>query len=289
MVKEISVRKRLPRDSLWILGVVCSLYAGLSVYTRGFGVDAHAYWLAWRGPMYTVAPGVPDAYLYSPAFAQLLWPLALLPWPLFAALIIASIALLLAWLLKPLGWFYSIPLWMAGLPEIVSGNVFIIMAFTVVIGFAYPGAWAFSALTKISPTVGPLWFLVRRQWSSLAQAGIVTGAVITVSYLSAPDLWRQWFIFLSDHMAASSAPLGAALLPPLVIRFPIGLGVVVYAACKDQRWLLPVGMLLCTPVLWLGGFTLLAAIPRLRLSQGLPPLPVFKTGADTQPAGNQIP
>ena len=47
--------------------------------------DAHAYWTAWQGGMYDTPWLVNGAYSYSPAFAQLIWPLTLLPWPVFAA------------------------------------------------------------------------------------------------------------------------------------------------------------------------------------------------------------
>jgi hypothetical protein len=49
------------------------------------GADSHAYWMAARLPetWYTRPPQYRDAHLYSPAFAQALWPLAQLPWPAF--------------------------------------------------------------------------------------------------------------------------------------------------------------------------------------------------------------
>lgn len=164
------MRDRLLRDSAWIFGIACAAYAGVSVWARGVGVDAHAYWLAWQGPMYTTAPGTPDAYLYSPAFAQIVWPLAQLPWPLFAAIFTVGLAVGLAWLLKPLGWKWGLPLWLGGRPEIVSGNIFILMAMVAVVGLARPESWAFIALTKISPTVGPVWFLVRGEWRNLIRS-----------------------------------------------------------------------------------------------------------------------
>jgi hypothetical protein len=49
----------------------------------GAGYDSHAYWLTRRGSRYLAAPGRHDAYLYSPAFAQVIRPLTLLPWPVF--------------------------------------------------------------------------------------------------------------------------------------------------------------------------------------------------------------
>ena len=51
---------------------------------------------------------------------------------------------------------------------------------------------------------------------------------------------------------------------PLVVRFPLALVVVVVAARTDRPWLVPVSMVLASPVVGWGTFALLAAIPRLR-------------------------
>lgn len=274
MSREIDVAKRLPNDAAWIFGLACTAYTLVSLLGRGFGVDAHAYWLAWQGPMYTTAPGIPDAYLYSPAFAQILWPLAQLPWPMFATAVIVGIGLLHAWLLRPLTWRWAVPLWLAGLPEITSGNIFILMAAGAVLGLRRPGWWALSALTKISPTVGPLWFLVRREWRSLLVALGSTVAIAIISFTMSPELWVQWYRFLLQHLTESTGPIGSPFLPPAVVRIPLGLALVVWGAVRNRRWTIPVSMLLCTPVLWLGSLTLLAAIPRLRMSQGQTALPM---------------
>lgn len=261
------MRAKLLRDTTRILGIVCLAYAALSVWARGFGVDAHAYWLAWHGPMYTTGPGTPDAYLYSPAFAQALWPLAQLPWPLFVVVFTVGIAGCLAWLLQPLGWKWAVPLWLAGLPEIVSGNIFILMAIVAVAGFSRPEGWAFVALTKISPCVGPIWFLVRGEWRSLARAVISIGVIAAVSAAIAPGLWLEWFGFLGRHLGESTGAIGSAFMPPPAIRIPVGVALIIWAARRDKRWCIPVAMLLCSPVLWLGSFTLLAAIPRILAAQ----------------------
>ena len=51
---------------------------------------------------------------------------------------------------------------------------------------------------------------------------------------------------------------------PLAVRFPLALVVAVVAARTDRPWLLPVSMVLASPVVGWGTFALLAAIPRLR-------------------------
>lgn len=277
MRREINVRERLFRDTAWIYGLFESAYLTYVLVTRRipFGVDSHAYWLIWRGPMYTTAPGTANAYLYSPVFAQAIWPLAQLPWPLFGIVVSVIDALLLAWLLKPLGWKWGAAFWLAGLPEIVGGNISILIALAAVFGFRRPYTWALSALTKITPTLGPVWFLVRREWRALAITVLATAAVALPSVVAAPHLWVEWFAFLRSHLSESTHPTGMPFLGPMIVRVPIGLALVVWAAVKNRRWYVPIGMYLCYPVLWVGAFTLLASIPRIRLDQGQTALPQF--------------
>lgn len=258
------MRDRLPGDVAWIL---CGLVLGYMLMVSGpyrGGNDAHAYWLAWQGQVYTTGPMTGGAYLYSPAFAHAIWPLAQLPWPAFATVFIVGNGIALAWLLWPLPLRWRGLLWLAALPEITTGNINIPLAVTAVAGFTVPAAWAFAALTKVSVAVGPVWFLARREWSKLARFLSSTGAVVLVSAVLAPDLWNSWLQVLFSNLDESIRPLGAPLWPPLVIRFPIGIAIVVWGALTSRRWCVPVGMVFCSPVLWWGTFTLLAAIPRLQ-------------------------
>src|SRR5512146_100196 len=61
--------------------------------------DVYAYWVTGTGFDYATAhQGTTGAYLYSPAFAQLIWPLTRLGWPLFAGIWTGIVAVPLAWL-----------------------------------------------------------------------------------------------------------------------------------------------------------------------------------------------
>lgn len=257
------MRERLPRDVAWLVITSLIVVMLLSV-DIGWGNDTRAYWGVWRGAMYTSGPMTGGAYLYSPVFAQLLWPVAQVPWHAFAVIFILGAAIGLAWLLKPLGFKWGIPLWLAGLPEIATGNIFIPLAVVAVIGFAWPEAWAFAALTKVSVCVGPVWFLVRGEWENLLRAVGFTIAIVVVSAGIDPGLWQDWVQLLLGHLGDSAQPLGSQVLPPLVVRFPVGIVFVVWGALTDRRWCVPIGMLLCSPVVWVGSLTLLAGIPRLR-------------------------
>ena len=161
---------------LWFLG---GLYASVAIvgWRTALGYDAHAYWLAWHhSSMYGLPPNTADAYLYSPAFAQVLWPLAQLPWPLFlAAWTIAGFALY-AWLLRPLGRALAAPLLLFCLPQAMVGNIWPLLAVVLVFGFRRPGLWALPLLTKVTAGVGVVWFAARGEWRNLGRVLVPTVA-----------------------------------------------------------------------------------------------------------------
>ena len=51
--------------------------------------------------------------------------------------------------------------------ELYLGNVHILIAVAILLGFKHPWTWAFVLLTKTTCGVGLLWFVVRREWRSL--------------------------------------------------------------------------------------------------------------------------
>lgn len=271
MIRHLALRvqRRYPRlleVTTWTLAVVMTVKAALVIALLRYGYDSHAYWLAWRGPMYSSAPNVQDAYLYSPAFAQGLWPLAQLPWPLFAAVASAALGSTLVWLLRPLSKKWAIPLFVVGIDEVVTGNVYLIMAVVAVVGLRRPSTWSFVALTKVTPSVGPVWFLMRREWRQLGISIAATAIVAGLSLLLMKDEWWEWVRFLTNHAESTISPLGSPIVPPLIFRIPIGLALVAWGARSHKPWTVPVGMVMCSPVVGLGTFALLFALPRLLLS-----------------------
>lgn len=279
-----AIAKRLLRDIAWMLLVV---YAVLAVSLTNFhfiGNDSHTYWVASRDLQYGSGPMTYGAFLYSPVFSQALWPLGHLPWPAFAALVMVTLGLSLAWLLKPLGWWWAVPLWLVGLPEIVSGNIFIPLGVVAVLGLTRPELWAFALLTKITPGVGVVWFLVRRDWRSLGRVVAATVLVAGLSVALSSGPWAEWVQLLTRYLSVASGSLGAPLAPPLAYRLPVGVALVVWGALRDKRWCIPAAMVLCSPVLWLGTLTMLAAVPRLQLAQRKP----LRTAASPAPAGAEF-
>lgn len=220
--------------------------------------DAHAYWSTGQDGYvpYGLSPGERDAYLYSPVFAQLIRPLTLLPWPMFAAVWIGLEASAFWWLLRPLGTARALVALLWCVPELAVGNVVGFLALAIVVGLGgFPQAWAFPLLTKPTYGIGLLWHLARREWRALALAAATTAVVVGVSMALDPASWAAWWRFLTTHAGADRW---------LPVRVALGAVVVLVAARTDRRALVPVGLLLATP--FLGGtpvLALLAAVPRL--------------------------
>lgn len=228
---------------LWIFGAVTALGSfALFLSTDFIGYDAHAYWLAGRTPHpYGASPGSQDAFLYSPAFLQLIQPLALLPWPVFAALWMAAESAVFVWLTAPLPWRWRIPVLLICIPEVLVGNVYAYLVLAAVLGVRRPAFWAFPLLTKVTPgCLGLLWFLMRKEWGHLAQALAVTLVITVVSYLMDPVLWHEWLHFLL--MAESVTETYVEL------RTVAAAAIVVVAARLNKAWCLPIGMWLGAPM-----------------------------------------
>jgi Glycosyltransferase family 87 len=265
------MRLRGLRHALWIGAALQVVYClGMALDSFG-GVDAHAYWAAWRHGLYSAAPEQRDAYLYSPVFAQVLWPLTLLPWPVFWAVWTITLAAAFAWLLAPLGRRWALPLLLMCLPEILTGNVWAFFALVLVLGFRYPAAWAFPLLLKVSPGVGVVWFAVRREWRAAATATAATAAIMAASFALAPDLWGEWLRLLA-HPESFRNPARESFEPalhfPTALRLGLGLPIAaaltIYAARSNRPRLLPAATLLAVPVFSANVLTLLTAIPRMR-------------------------
>ena len=144
------------------------------------------------------------------------------------------------------------------LPELIGGNVTLLIGLAIVAGFRWPGLWSFVLLTKVTPGIGLLWFAVRREWGSLWIALAATVAIVLVSTVAAPAAWREWFAVLAQNVG-SPVTSGSLPIPPLV-RFPIAIALIVWGARTDRRWVLPVAALLSLPVIWYGSLSLLVAV-----------------------------
>ena len=255
-----TLRDAQARRVLLVLAVAAGIAAWAWVMlSPGSGWDAHVYWSAsLSNPYASSVAGVPGAYLYAPAFRQVLEPLVLLPWPVFhglwTALMIGAIVLLAG----PLAIFVlANPI---VLFELQTGNIHALLALAIVAGFRYPATWAFVLLTKVTPGVGVLWFAVRREWRRLGMALAATAAVVAVSFVLAPGQWVDWVRSLASNAAIPAADYSGSIFGPLWLRGPVAAALVTWGALTDRRWTVPVAATVAIPLLALYNLTLLVAL-----------------------------
>jgi len=268
---EARIRDRLGLDLFVVVAAVVVVLRLLdqSPWTP-WQLDMHTYWATRDGFSYIEGdPYTIGAYLYAPAFAQLISPITTLPWPWFAALWTAAIAAAYIWLVGR--WAFPLLLTGAVALELYLGQIDVFIAAAVVIGFRYPVVWAFPLLTKLAPGIGLLWFVFRREWRNLALAVAATVAVAAASAILAPDLWRSWYELLYRTVFERQAVEGAYLAIPVWLRLPVAVAVIAWGARSDRHWTVPVAVLLAMPILWFNVFVLLLAIVPLREEPGLTP------------------
>jgi hypothetical protein len=224
------------------------------------GLDTRAYWQADLDNLYPAAEiGRTGAYLYSPAFAQALTPLSLLPFELvYAAWLAGSLAAM--WWMRVL-WLVAFP---PVLAELYFGNVHIFYALAIVLGFRWSASWALMLLTKVTPGIGLLWFATRREWRPLLVALGLSIAIAVVSFALAPDAWRQWIESLQGNVGRPTLMRSDAI--PLWARLVVAGGITVAAARTNWRWLVPVAVFIAMPAIWPGAAAVLvaSASPRIR-------------------------
>jgi hypothetical protein len=225
------------------------------------GMDAMCYWAPTLANPYLHSNWTDQiAYPYSPAFLQLLEPIRLLPWQAFAAVWAAILMAAMVYLTGPR--LILLGLAFFGLMEIWGGNIELLVAVAIVLGFRWPAAWSFVLLTKITPGVGLLWFAVRREWRSLAIVAAATAAVFAASFLLMPDAWQTWPKVLAGNVGKGGT--WAAVPIPFLVRLPFAVLLVVWGARTNRRWTVPVSAMLALPALWYGGLSImLATLPLL--------------------------
>jgi hypothetical protein len=224
-------------------------------------MDARCYWVPDLANPYLHSNWTDQiAYPYSPAFLQILQPIRYLPWQVFMAVWAAILMAAMVYLTGPR--LILLGLAFFGLMEIWGGNIELLVAVAMVLGFRWPATWSFVLLTKITPGVGLLWFVIRREWRSLAIALGATVAVVAVSAALQPDAWQRW----PQVLIANAGKNGtwAAVPVPFAVRFPLAVALIVWGARTNRRWVVPVGGMLALPALWYGGLSImLATLPLL--------------------------
>lgn len=257
-----ALRLRALRDGLVVAGWMASvvIIVVIPLVGRSLGYDAFSYWFSDLSNRYALGErGIYElgAFRYAPPIGLAFSWFGQLPWWLYLSGWFALMAGCLAWL----GGRWTLAL--LALPpvalEFYHGNIHLLMAVAIALGFRYPMTWALILLTKLTPGVGLLWFAVRREWRSLAIALAATVVVSAISYVVAPALWVDWFESLRSGLAQ---PASLSIPPPLWARLPVAVALVVWGARTDRRWTVAVAAMLALPNLWPHGLVVaLGALP----------------------------
>lgn len=221
-------------------------------------VDAWCYY-----GMDPVDPWSADhCFLYSPPVAQLMTVIqSAVPFDAFYTTLRVLEIIALALITGPaIGPALLIP---AVVVEINAANINLLLVGAVLLGFRYPWTWAFVILTKVTPGIGLLWFLARRQWRHFGIALGTTAAIAGLSLLIAPWMWGD---YLQGLLAAPDDS-------PFKIwwRLPIAAALILWGARSDRRWTLVVAVFLAMPRWYvLSPVILVGLFPLVRLPRPLP-------------------
>jgi hypothetical protein len=259
---------RMARDAFAVAGALFGVYLFVVVapVAKTVGFDAFSYWDYTIADPYRLTHGTMGSFVYSPVAARLFAADSALPWQSFLVIWLGILLATAIWLggwrgtgWRRWGWIYVLTFPPVAV-ELYHGNIHLLIAAAIALGFRYPAAWAFVLLTKVTPGVGLLWFLVRREWRSLAIALGVTGVLVGASLLLDFGLWPQW-IDKELLVSLRQPPDQPQLAIPLVIRLPVAAVLVIWGARTDRRWTVPASAAIAMPVLCFAALAVLAAIP----------------------------
>ena len=257
-------RRRLLRDAAIVVGLVFAAYLFMVAEAQKGTVayDIVAYYNFDLAQPYAGVVGQLGFFAYSPPIALLLAPFHALPWLWFVTGWLMLLLAAAAWLGRG-----NLLLILALPPvaiDLYHGNIHLLLAVAVALGMRYPAAWSFVLLTKVTPGVGLLWFVVRREWRRLAhrarrdrggrrrQRRRVARPVGSL----AGDARQQ-----RHHAAAVAGDSSSALAAAAGGRSNRLVG-----RKTDRPWTIALSAALALPALWPGGFAILAAYWRLSKS-----------------------
>jgi len=238
------------------------LFVVLAPAVGTFGYDAWAYWNVQLPHPYVVPLGGLGAFAYTPPAALVASLFSAVSWPVFAWLWLALMVGTAIWLGGR--WALAVFAFPPVALELYHGNVHLLVAAAIALGYAHPWTWSVVLLTKTTSGVGLLWFAVRREWRQLGIALGVTAAFAALCTLIAPWLWSEWLHFVLQ--SPDGTPGGPSIPVPLWARLAVAAAVVAWGARTDRRWTVAVGATIALPVLWLAGLSVLVSmVPDLRV------------------------
>jgi hypothetical protein len=256
---------RIGRDSLVLIGIIAAIvYWVYLTKTGGAPVDVRYYWGVDPAHLYPhPEAGEKNGFNYSPIFDTLVGPGRILSFDVFVAIWRAILLAALVYLAGPFTIFvlFTVPV----ASEINAGNIQILLALAIVMGFRYPASWSFVLLTKVTPGIGLLWFALRRQWRALAIAFGFTAALVAVSFLGRPGDWFDYLRLWTTAPAPAVSPYYLSLWQ----RLPFAIAFIVFGAWRGYRWPVVVGATLALPVYYIISTSMLVGVlPYLRQALG---------------------
>lgn len=290
---ELVARRPALRSALEALGWVVSLvgFVAFSSYlisetarTGGVAYDLKSYLLAGRhlldgANLYApVNIGDPGAYRYTPTFAYLATPLALLPevvvtWGYRLVCLLCVRYLAGSW--RAVGW--SLLFQPLGI-ELMALNVTLPIAALGRLALRPPHAgagWlALAASVKYGSVLLIPYLWLRRPTTRRALLiGLVAVVVLTlVHFVLDPDVWIRFAAALGQQgSSANRAPfVGNQLLSVVpstvgdfVFRFGVAAALIALAIWRRWDWLAFTAVTLAVPTLWVARLAPLVAVPRL--------------------------
>jgi hypothetical protein len=241
-------RLRLASRILTAVGIGLAIVVWVLYFpAKGNPADAATYYGIDMGDMYgDWRLGASDAYQYAPLFAQLTWPLRQLPFDAYVAVVRGLSLIAVAWLAGP---FTAVVIFLPPVAsEINAGNINLFLAVAVALGLRYPAAWAAVLLTKVTPGVGLLWFVVRRRWRSLGIALVTTALVAGGSFVIAPEQWLAWGNLLITNRGLSTASFPYYL--ELWVRLPLAVSIILVAGTWGRWWPVAIATTIAAPSLY---------------------------------------
>ncbi|HJP89525.1 MAG TPA: glycosyltransferase 87 family protein [Candidatus Limnocylindrales bacterium] len=241
----------------------------VAMFWREAGDDL-AYWLGG----YRLANGLPVypdpsvafedfAFHYVPPVAQVLAPIAAVVAAVPFLILFRAVLLLALWdlagrrMLDMLAMLAFVPLAYSLRVE----NVEILMAIAIVYGLArWPWMFLFGGIVKVSPGLGLVYLALQRRWRDVVISAALGALIVAVSYVLAPDLWRDWL----HAIGGRSDVIGNSIVPlPYSVRAIAGFVLTIVAGLIGRRrgeLLLVVAVTIANPGLSLQGFAVLAAV-----------------------------
>ena len=223
--------------------------------------DVENYWLLDTADPYRNRWGSADAFVYSPAFGQFVYPFTFLPFEAFYRLLMTINLVCLAWLLGPVfgALVLAVPFVQS---ELTTGQIHLPLTVMCVLLVRHPASWAFGVLTKVTPGVSLLWYVGRREWRRAAVATGVTLAIVAVSVVTWPSAWADWIDLLLESSTRNIENFVVNEYPA-IYRMPIAAGLLVMAAWRNRPAAIPILVCYSLPAIWFGALVMLAGVPRL--------------------------